>query len=571
MGHHKNKCDTNSSFSGKYYKSQKGTCCKSSSSSSSSSSSKSKHCSSTDNSCIVVKKCKPCHKKNCDDICPSEPCHPAKVCCEHLDAVVKIESSFVFTTQSAADITGGATLVHSDLFTQGNGFFIRGRYIVAPAHLVLTPPSLLANANRYPFVSASQPGPSGIYPTQLVAASRILVTVNNVNGQGRSFVYEASLVGVDGSGDIAILCINFDSIFNSCNPCIQKKCAPYLKFGKSCKQLCGDVVYGLGCPTSRGRFGADGVVAGEVISNSYADCTGRAQAELFVASFPVFSCSSGLPVLDKHGSVVAMQTLAQVGDVTVPSTGLTLPVGPYSFGDGIVAGPSEDFMKRVILTLINGNCGKNRDQVQNVADAGLISGYLSYRKGFLGMAWCVLTGMDLTTVTVADGTDPTLAVQQVQFDTNNAFATPPKCKQVVGVRVKALAGGATYTYIDLPGGGNTGAPFPALPASPLVGTFVQDDIITHMDRKPLGNGNGCCTVPPAKILWKKISGKSVELTYRRLADNYDQTLATSVAVTDVPAVYDYPWYKIACFPDLTAYPPPVPTTQLPSALFYPAV
>ena len=393
---------------------------------------------------------------------------------------------------------------------------------------------------------------------------------------GYSYAYEAELRGVDGSGDIAILCINTQTLSNVTTPCIEKKCHPYLCFGKSCKETCGDVVYGLGNPDGRGRFGPQGIVAGDIINVNYADDTGYAQPDLFVASFPVFWNSTGLPILNKHGHVVGMQTMAEMGQY-FGATGTTaasiLPTRDQA--NNIVAGPAQHFMKRVIYTLVQGNCGKNRSQVVNVTDSG-VPPYLSYRKGFLGLAWQVLTGMDFFTTTIADPTTPTLP-QQSMVLLNNAFTAGPCCKHVVGVRVLALAGGTTYTYISEPGGASAGV-FPTLPVSPLIPYVGQDDIITHIDGTPLGNDGvhgktPCCTSAPARKLWTKIAGCNVSVTYRKYSDNYKNTYTASVAVQDVPALYDYPWYVIGNFPRLTTtgLVPPAPNFQLPSDIFHPAV
>ncbi len=568
MGRTNAKCDTSSSFSNAISE----RCCEGKNNCN-----KKKSCSrsSGSNECIVVKKCNPCGSNKCSEISCSEGEHASRLCCRYGDAVVKIESAMVFSAQGASAILAGNTLTHTDIFVQGNGFILRGGYIVCPAHLVIIPPSLLANANRFPFVTAGQPTPTGVYPSNITAASRIIVTVNNVNKNGISYAYEAELRGVDGSGDIAVLCINKDSPANATTPCIDEKCHPFLCFGKSCKEMCGDAVYGLGNPDGRGRFGPRGIVAGNVINVDYADDIGWAQPQLFVASFPVLWKSSGLPILNKHGKVVAMQTLSQIGE-WFGGTGQTAPP-TYNQGDNIVAGVAEHFMKRVVITLIQGNCGKNRDQVINVPDTG-VPPYLSYRKGFLGFAWHVLTGMDLFTHTIQDPTFPTLSQQSMNLNTTGtAFTEGPCLKQPVGVRVDALVGGTSFPYIYLPGGASAGI-FPTLPVSPLIGTLVQDDIITHLDKQPMGNDgvvstNPCCTGPPASTLWNKVAGCRVNVTYRKLADNYRQVYTAPFTLVETPALYDYPYYKINEVPTLTTTGliAPFPRFQLPHDLFKPAV
>ena len=120
---------------------------------------------------------------------------------------------------------------------QGNGWFVNDFRIVCPAQLVLLPPNITEELNLYPFeknrIPKKRPKKNG---DNMFRVDRILVTVTNVNNGGKTFIYDADLVWVDGSGDQAQLEINFEcNDFNDeCKaPKLDKHCHPYLCTGTS--------------------------------------------------------------------------------------------------------------------------------------------------------------------------------------------------------------------------------------------------------------------------------------------------------------------------------------------------
>lgn len=78
--------------------------------------------------------------------------------------------------------------------SRGCGFFI-----VTAGHLVIEIP--VVERSSPPFLIPVCTGCP-------LRKSRIFVRIYNVNGGGKSFVYEVALVGVDGAGDIAVLKID---------------------------------------------------------------------------------------------------------------------------------------------------------------------------------------------------------------------------------------------------------------------------------------------------------------------------------------------------------------------------
>src|SRR5690349_17453840 len=105
--------------------------------------------------------CKPCCKepKCCKKDCCIEKCEclcPEELYCMYKDAVVEVHSEFILLGASGpagnangTGATGGTPLgtnSRADILLEGNGFFIKGHYIVCPAQLVLMPPSLTSVA-----------------------------------------------------------------------------------------------------------------------------------------------------------------------------------------------------------------------------------------------------------------------------------------------------------------------------------------------------------------------------------------------------------------------------------------
>lgn len=270
-----------------------------------------------------------CHEVKCEKKCEKDCCikqckeyRPEEILCQYKDAVVEIHSEFILfgasgpTAGSSPQAVGAQALsanARFDTVLEGNGFFIKGHYIVAPAHLVLLPPSLTSVAVRYPFDGTNQVV-NGTMQNKYVRASRILVSVFNVNGKGHSFVYEADLVGVDGAGDIAVLRINFKKQWNLCNPCIEK-CHPYLQFGSSRGSKDGEKVYLLGdyvgnqfLPQNFAMSAVGAVSDGLLSDHRHLDYAGWILPELVLVSAPAYAQSSGLPILNAQGQVIGMQT-----------------------------------------------------------------------------------------------------------------------------------------------------------------------------------------------------------------------------------------------------------------------
>lgn len=521
--------------------------------------------------CYKVKCEKRCEKKDCCvKLCPVYPAE--EVVCMYRDAVVELHSEFILLgTAHTGSVDGETPLApnsRQDIIVEGNGFFIKGHYIVAPAHLVLLPPSLTSTALRYPLISPSD-ALTGSMKDQMVRASRLLVSVFNVNGKGESFVYEADLVGVDGAGDIAVLKINYKKEWNRCNPCVEK-CHPFFTFGSSRGSKDGEKVYLIGDYVSSSHnlrlFNAVGGVSDGVLSDHrYVDYAGYALAEQVLVSAGAYAYSSGLPILNGQGLVIGMQTsdLAAVADGAGASGGSAIRLYDDLGGAGMVAGPSEFFMRRVVKALIKGSCKRKcNSQLKIVQDEA--GSYYRYIKAYAGLGYDIFTGVDYDyTVDYTSGASEA-GKPRIRLDKYGQFLSSPACKQLVGVRVLGLAGvnptdvtGVTNGLWYVPGGTGAAPLAPFLPVSPFLGRLQPGDVITHINKVALGDLHK--QVAPSLVTWRLQCGDIIDVCYRRGgncantadnsdAENYDGLFTTQIALGEFPALMDYPWYAVSAFP-----------------------
>lgn len=494
----------------------------------------------------------------------------------------------------AVPATGGRrdTIIHS------NGALFLGNYILTTASAVLMPPSLGAAVNRYPYLTFNNPDVTlGVFKDQMVRASRILVTVYNVNGSGKSFVYDASLIGVDGAGDIAILKINSNAPFNRFNACLKNH--PHFEFGKSRALRPGNRVYLLGdylasvndsLYVNNSNFNV-GIVEGLVTSSRHADHAGWALQDLVtVSAGQIGTAARGMPIVDEFGKLVALQT---INSLSVMGTTLNDAAGVNTaYGiDGYIAGPSEFFMRNAIKEIIAGDCSRRRNNVAPICDAA--GGYVRYHKAYAGLATDVFEGYMYDITTDFSAGTAFSGQPRVRVGPDGRLLNSPSCKNIVGLRVLGLAGAnpnADFLPTALvptgvpipngiyyvPGGDETNFLTP-LPISPFLGAINAGDVITHIGRYALGDLH--TQIVPTLVTWAKEESSTLDVTVRAggNANNWTpgllptdpivQTLAESNAITanyddleerrvclaDFPAFMDYPWYAILLFPDYEAF------------------
>lgn len=579
-----------------------------SSRSSGSSYSKSEPCSSKSES---RKCCKPptCEKKCCQEE-PRKCLSPEILACELQNAVVQIHSEFIFLGQTGGipftGATGGTPLAangRADVIVEGNGYFIKGEKkkgedyqvrIITASHLVLAPPSLTSVANRYPLLDPTNTT-LGQIKNQMIRASRVLVSVFNVNNKGDSYVYEADIWGIDGAGNIVELRINPQRAWNRCNPPILP-CHPFLELECSAFPRPGEKAYLIGDPITNGRnlrsFNAVGFITEGVVQDpKYLDYSGFILHESLVVSTPAYAFSAGMPILNCEGKVIGMQTADVTG--AIPRLNFNdLNVGDTIVGGatetqglGGVGGPSARFMNRILHIFRKGICSKKYAcHLETICDPA--GAYLRYKKAYAGLGYDVFTGVEYdVTVDYTSGAAPS-GQPRIRLDSYGNFLNSPTCKELSGIRVLGIAGlnpndliGITNGYWYVPGGTGT-APLPAsLPISPFFGKLLPGDVITHIEGSPIGDLKG--QIAPSLITWRLCAGRQLEICYRRggnvlntadnsLTENYEGLYSYTVCLGDFPYLLDYPWYAVNYFPLLAQTPYPgfsFPITQITNPQF----
>lgn len=532
-------------------------------------------------------KSSPCDKKpvRCE-----EKCDPKAILRKCADAVVEVHAEFIllgtgFTgtvDPSGNVILNGATPLapntRADILLEGNGFFIKGHRICVPANLVIAPPSISSVASRYPVFDPATFAITGTIKNQMVQASRILVSVFNVNGNGKSYIYEARLMGVDGLGDVAVLEIDYCKRFNKCNPVIDCKCHPFLRFERKCCD--GERIFLIGDYVSnaldRRRFNAVGAICDGLVSDcKYFGYEGFLLAESVLVSAPAYAFSSGLPIINCDGKVIAMQTtdLAAVYPGGIPNF---FP-GAQGEGTGLVAGPSARHIVCVAREIIRGTSSRCANQrLERICDP--IGAYVRYRRGYAGIGYEVFTGVDYDLTVDYNSASIVAGLPRVRLGPNGQFVDLPSCKQIRGIRVIGLAGlnpndsglgdanvvdGAYF----VPGGIVTDNTVltNGLPISPFLSKLQPGDVITSIDGRPVGDLD--CQTVPSTIIWDKLAGDTIQIAFIRggNADNFSNNVATANyedggcvndCLVDYPAALDYPWYAIQRFPLLSTTPYP---------------
>lgn len=510
----------------------------------------------------------PVWQENCPPgVCP-KPCKGMsgwEIYQKFRSAVVRLTFETTLTTSTnPADRIGTALVYQTNvatLYMQTQGFFTKGHVIVAPAQAALLPPNTTELFNRYPFtVDAINVLANG---QNMLRAGRVTADVFDVNGSGYSFTYQLRFLGVDGSGDLALFVIDRDAPWNAGLPCI-KVCHPKLNFASSRKYAPGLPVYSFGdnnarsvlaypvppgtLSTAGGGKGVDpfasvagslSYIQGKVANNREIDYVGYAQQELIVVDFQVPAFRAGLPILDQYGHVVGMQTLSGTnGTPYVSAVGATI-VGDsiQSVGDGLVAGPSSFFMIRAIKYLFKALNGCRSGFVTEVTDLEF-GNYYSYTHGYLGLSWTNFTGKEYMSFVDANG----FTEARYEADGVTLKVSPAK-KEVIGLVVRGLAGQTAPLPIVVPGAATAGTIPGSFVDSPLIGRVSNGDIITHAFCCPLG-GLGY-QVPISFFTWRLLPGKTIDLVYRKLSDNFESLHPITVTLVPQPGYTNYPWYRYA--------------------------
>lgn len=524
------------------------------------------------------KGCKTCYIKICCG-CGTPECCYDKSCglpleelsCKLSPAVVGINSQWILTT-SGSETSGNALANRQDFFLNGSGSIIdfnrkddcdNKTYILTTAGLVLAPPTVMSQRNRYPFVSGSvapivdNAGDTSANPLSntMTVASRILVTISNLNFKCKTYMYEAKVEVVDGAGDIALLSISNNSYFNAtaCSPCIES-CHPRFCIGKSRRTVPGSPVFAIGdygsSPVdSQAVTGYRLFTSGVVSENRYVDTTGWYQGELLVSDIVAYAPKEGMPIINKHGHIVAIQAISTVANL--PAIPLSISeVLNQAQGTGSVGGPSSKFFEHFLRVAA--------DPCRYSCFLDLISDsngpFYRYNKAYLGVAWESVTAQTLNT-----SLNTLTGARSVILDPITLLPTTlVSYKGVRGIQVTSLAGGnpLAYQYVA---GANSGLVQPYAPVAyngtslpPLV---APGDIITSLGKYTVGSGYK--QVSPGLFTWKYKSPQNIQGTYTdrievtvlSAANNWNGPAQKySVSPIVYPYYMDYPWFTINNWP-----------------------
>lgn len=530
--------------------------------------------------CYKVKCEKKCGEKCCD--IPDCKClRPEEIVCKFRNAIVGIHSEFIFLSGTAGvtglGATAGTPLSDNriDLILNGNGFFFNESHqILAPASRVLAPATISQHYVRYPLADKDQ-AITDSYKNEYIRASRILVTVFDVNNKGKSYVYEANLIGVDGAGDIAVLEIKY----NNCDDCCKEndrchpkieKCHPHISHGCSDKVLAGSRAYLIGDfvtsqVNSRAFNAATAVTEGVVADAKYIDYLGYALQELVLVNAPAYSYSAGLPILDCQGRYIGMQT--------------TDVVGVDNDAVGFVSGPSERFMRRSVKAIQkaqkdddgkhkNYSCKCQECNIERVCDAA--GAYYVVKKAYLGLAYEVFTGPDFDITTDFTSGGAHSGQPRIRLSEDGQFLPLPRNPQIAGLRVLGIAGAnpndasaVANGYYYVPGGTASVAPLITLPAADdLLSNLLPGDLLVSLTigrkGKAIKLGDLEHQVAPLAILESLCPDSLVNICFRRGgnalngsdnddAGNYEEYKSVQVCTGEMPALIDYPWYAVGDF------------------------
>lgn len=560
--------------------------------------------------------------------CPAPKAwRPPKPNCSMVDnynklrnAVVRISTQTGITqsvTTGASIAAGGTTLLTPYLalpeqstvnsvdqyFTFGNGFFICGHRIVVPAHLVLLPPNITQAYGRYnsPLVPDSLDFSTFTFNGSVYyQVGRILVDVFDVNGFGSSYTYEANLIGVSGADDVAVLEISCNaSIFTFNSGALEiDKCHPVLKFGTSVQYRTAEPVFLMGDLVTRNFTGSlnqggingglqqtavRGYVEGTVYNYQFVDPVGLAQPELLVVSVPgVYATSAGAPILNKYGKVIAIQTMSVPGIIAPESelsedSSATLPT-PLSYlplGEGLVGGPSQRAIYNPIRNLVRAADGEDIRTLNISIYRDPLYGstppkrqFFVVEKPYLGVAWELFTGIGY-----GSAQDPATGItygiySPVTGNYNQADPNVGSKREVVGVRIKALAGDDATTpgypvveNIFVPGATTTGTT--NFVDSPLLLTpgdlqyqAKPNDVIAMINGARIGGTTNLTAITNA--LWLLCPGDIVDVGIRTATPGTsiipetlflsDFDVVVRVVLQVMPHAVNYPWYKYQSLP-----------------------
>ena len=377
----------------------------------------------------------------------------------------------------------------------GSGFFIGKYTIVTAAHVVMYDNT---NVDRSPPVTAiSNPAVGPAIATGFARVATIKVRVNNVNGKGQSYFYNATLLGMSPSFDLAVLQISTVA-FGCANPPLKDH--PILEWGCSQSVVIGEKVLVVG--DSR-NSDAIGLAHGIVVDNLYSDnVLGAANNstiteppgywgfEAIVSDAQAAYGNSGGPLLNDQGRVIGVISGIDTSAYTVaPPFPVAGSESNYLYRTVAVA---SKIAKRIVRTLANGctDC-QLKGHLEEIIDP--LGNYYRYNYGYLGV-----TGF------YAFGPDFLRLVPNSTYQKQKGFvitAVDPN-----GPLNSIFPASRVYPY-----------PNDVVPA-PAVTSTSELYLVTELNGTPVGVGPG--QIPFSTITFREIQNMAVVLNYRLGSENF---------------------------------------------------
>jgi hypothetical protein len=233
----------------------------------------------------------------------------------------------------------------------GNGFLLlkRDYYIICPADLV--------------------------YPNE----GKILATIPNVNGCGKSISYMIKIVGADIDGNIAIMKIDYFHKWNLNNPKLINHI--HLNFYKSRNLIPGDQVLLIGNIINDTCYSDNVLLMSSITNNKYSSNDNSVKGELLLLGTTSFGSCHGMAVISSNGKIVGLQ-------IRNDST--------------LMVAISEFFMRRIIKAIANFDSqDKYCNFIKNIDNCRF------YKKSFLGIKATVTNQSDLDIDDENEGTEGT--------------------------------------------------------------------------------------------------------------------------------------------------------------------
>jgi hypothetical protein len=434
----------------------------------------------------------------------------------------------------------------------GGGVLLPGGRVLCPSELVLIPPLLLADFNRYPLVDPTIQPPTGSAPNYPVVASRIIV---NVRVNGSMHAYLMSVTHLRGDGNLAILQVNDTHPFNTDAPDI-----PDIGFNISNGIENGEKIQVIGYTNSNnnsyGGMEAISINPGSVSLDYYMDPSGWIHSQLSLLSVSgVYNNQIGAAVVNSYGCLLGLVVAAPTGtwtsnsDNNYSNSGFIQAGLPHlsTSGDGRVACIHHREIQ-LFLRAIN-----TRYSVEVIDDVvnGMWERILT---GYIGLSYRQFRSNDYVDNIDFDGSITGTPGYEYPIDIDVSSGRPNKT--VNGILITSIAGDIS----SLPSHMTPGSPqqgtdkFPLIiPDSALISTIPPtvpgDRLISisynnGVDNIRIAVGGQLKEYSPSLVLSSLGPGDTVILETSSSLTNpkFDDIVETTLMLDTMPAFLDFPYY-----------------------------